>query len=291
MPRRLRVHVPGACYHVTLRGNHQQDIFFSGDDRRLIGLITERAIGKYGARVHAYCWMSNHIHLLVQVGVEPLGCTMRQIASEFARAMQLKLSTTGHFFERRYHAVLVDVDEYFKELVRYIHLNPVRARLVADPAEYPWSSHRTYVGARTETWVTVDFALSLFGSARARALDAYREFLRAAGAEEWEPPVAEESRDELELDEFAQVAAREDVVPRSRQTLAELIAEACRRFDVRLEELSSEARNPYVSRVRAWIANQAVKRHVASLAAVARAMKRNEATLREAIRRYPAEVE
>ncbi len=91
--------------------------------------------------------MTNHLHLLMQVQDVPLSNPMRNIASEFARAMQRKLETTGHFFERRYHASLVDTDAYLLELIRYTHLNPVRAGIVAQPALYPWSSHHAYVGA------------------------------------------------------------------------------------------------------------------------------------------------
>lgn len=291
MPRQLRVHVPGGFYHVTLRGNHRRDIFFADEDRALLNKITARAIESYGARLHAYCWMTNHLHFLVQVGVQALSDPMRNIASEFARAMQIKLATTGHFFERRYHATVVDTDSYMKELVRYIHLNPVSSCVVSDPARYPWSSHHAYVGARSESWVTTDFALGMFGQTRERAIDAYRAFVRAADALEWQPTRMKGTHLTFTTDRFTTEATNARAPVRTRQTLVELMEEACRRFEVTADELGSSARNPYLSKVRAWIANQAVKRRIATLAAVARVLARNEATLREAIQRYPAEVE
>src|ERR1700741_1204574 len=136
MGRPLRLHLPGGFYHTTLRGNHREDIFTVDSDRGLLNTIVEFALSKHGARIHAYCWMTNHLHMLVQVGEEPLSALMRRIASGHARAYQANRKTPGHLFERRYHAVLVDADAYLMELVRYIHLNPVRARLVDSPHEY-----------------------------------------------------------------------------------------------------------------------------------------------------------
>jgi REP element-mobilizing transposase RayT len=166
VPRRLRIHVHGGFYHVTLRGNHQRAIFFAESDPLLLNDIVARALQPHQVRLHAYCWMTNHIHLLLQVNETPLGCFMRQVASEFARRMQWHLPTSGHFFERRYHATLVDTDVYLKALVRYIHLNPVEAGLCADPAEYRWSSHHEYLGDRQGSWITTDFVLREFGSTR-----------------------------------------------------------------------------------------------------------------------------
>ena len=95
-----------------------------------------------------YCLTSNHVHLLIQVGDQPLGKIMRHIASEYARRMQARLDTTGHFFERRYHATLVDADSYLLELLRYTHCNPVKAGLVSDANLWQFGSakHRQALG-------------------------------------------------------------------------------------------------------------------------------------------------
>ena len=130
-------------------------------------------------RVHAYCWMSNHVHMLVQVADIPLGRAIMRIAGRYAREMQRHRATTGHFFERRYRAILVDADSYLLELIRYIHLNPVRAGIVQDPSAYRWSGHRTYLGLETTPWLTTDFALSLFAGELAAARERYRQFVLA----------------------------------------------------------------------------------------------------------------
>jgi putative transposase len=293
MPRRLRVHQDGGFYHVTLRGNHQRAIFFADSDRHLLNAIVARTIEKFDARLHAYCWMTNHLHLLMQVGVKPLANPMRDIAAGYARAMQLKLQTTGHFFERRYHATLVDADAYLLELIRYIHMNPVRAGLVTDARVYPWSSHHAYLGARNEPWVTTGFALGMFSDDRARAVPAYRNFVGSSADTAWIGSMSSNGGVESVLGnaEFIARLRNKASAPIVRQTLTELLSEACRRFQVEPGQLQSEVRDPHVTKVRAWIARQASERHVATLAAVARALGRNEATLRYAMRAYPNECE
>jgi REP element-mobilizing transposase RayT len=110
MPRKPRLHVDGGHYHVILRGNHRQSIFFNAADRLAFAELVAENIERFGMRVHAFCWMSNHVHLLMQVGAFPLARAMMRIASRFARGMQRNQQTTGHFFERRYRAILVDAD-------------------------------------------------------------------------------------------------------------------------------------------------------------------------------------
>lgn len=290
MGRKPRIHFPGAFYHVTLRGNHQQKIFAAEHDRALLNVIVARAIAKYGTRLHAYCWMSNHLHLLMQVATEPLSNPMRDLAGEFSRAMQAKLAITGHFFERRYYANLVDTDVYLKELVRYIHLNPVTAGIVDDPSRFPWSSHHVYLGSRFEPWVTTDFVLGLFGSSRKAAIEAYIQFVASEHARDWEPPVAPLDVNGLFERNIARALA-DPVRVASSKTLDDLVAEACDRFETTKAMLAGRDRSAHLAQVRAWIGHQAVKQKIGRLSEVARLLSRDESTLREAIRRYSVEAE
>ena len=163
-PRLPRLHVPGGWYHVVLRGNHREDIFSTDEGRLVLNDMVAEAIGKHGARVHAFCWMTNHLHALVHIGDAHLGKLMKRIAARYSRYRHRRLSTTGHLFERCYRAWLVDADAYFIALLRYIHLNPIAARMASAVDEYPWSSHRAYAGKDVLSWLTIDFGLSLFGS-------------------------------------------------------------------------------------------------------------------------------
>ena len=282
--RPLRIHVPGGFYHATLRGNHRQDIFRHDGERTLLNTIVARAIGTCGAQVHAFCWMSNHIHLLIQVGGEPLSRIMHRIASEYARAFQLSLHTTGHLFENRYFATLVDSDAYLLEVVRYVHQNPVRARMVAIADQYRWSSHRAYAGSGGEPWVTTDFALGMLSADRARALVLYRAFIG-------ESPPAEIAKQLGQLDDGAPLLGRPGFVSRyapqdaQRTQLAAIIAKACDQYGVTMLQLQSPSRAAPLVAARIWIAGQAIGGNRISLSAVARSLHRDESTLREALQR------
>ena len=131
MPRKPRLHVPGGLYHVILRGNDRQAIYFSRADRRRWMRLLGEGIDRYRCRVHAYCWMTNHVHMAVQVSDVPLHRLMHWLAMTYSRQTNQRLGRTGHLFERRYRSKLVDADSYLLELVRYIHLNPVKAPAAA----------------------------------------------------------------------------------------------------------------------------------------------------------------
>jgi len=289
MPRPPRIHLPGGFYHATLRGNHRQDIFLQDCERTLLNKIVARALEKQRARLHAYCWMTNHLHFLVQVGETPLGKLMQQIASEYARAFQSKLETTGHLFENRYYATMVDTDAYLLEALRYVHQNPVRAKLVCNAADYPWSSHQTYLGHAVEPWVTTDFALAQFSSDRARAVVRYRSFVD-------EIPPAEIAEERSALENGAPLLGNPDFlakhVPKARAPLLEtIIADACRHFSVTLADLRSPLRTSRIVAARAWIAHTAIRDGAAKMAAIARELNRDESTLRSAIRSHTKDIE
>lgn len=288
MPRRLRIHVPGGFYHVTLRGNHRQDIFFASEHRQWLEDIVAEVIARFAARVHAYCWMTNHIHLLVQVGEAPLGRIMLAIASRYARKVQASFQTTGHLFERRHDAKLVDADAYLLVLLRYIHLNPVRACMVAAAHDYPWSSHRAYLGRVVTPWLTTDFALSTFHRESARAVAAYQQFVDDAAVHGPSPFLGLNANDSRILgdDRFIEKNLGVGWRPRSARTLEQVAEEVCRELSVTLAELESRSARRVLARARALVAHRCLNGRIASLAQVARRFGRDESTVRESMRRY-----
>lgn len=286
MTRRPRVHAPFGFYHVTLRGNHQQPVFFKDEHREWLNEIVATAIERHGALVHGYCWMTNHVHLVVQVGHTPLGQIVQLIAGRYARKVQAHLKTTGHLFENRYHAKLVDEDAYLLALLRYVHLNPVEAQLVRSPLEYAWSSHRAYAGQADTTWVTTDFALSMLASDRRRAIEAFLDFVHpdAAGktAGSRTKPISEQP---IPLADIAWSAAPPPARSPTGRSLDDVIDEVCRELSVSRSALESpDAR--YLAKARALVTHRCLRERVATLAAVARHFDRDESTLRESLRRY-----
>ena len=289
MARSLRLHVPGGFYHVTLRGNHRCPVFYAARDRDLLDRIVERSLKELNARLHAYCWMTNHIHLLLQVADAPLGQIMQRIASHYARVVQQNLQTTGHLFERRYHALLVDADNYLLTLLRYIHFNPVRAGLARDPALYPWSSHCVYLGLREQGWITTDFALGLFAPRRDAARARYSEFMGIASPDRWGSGALtpnDKNGQILGSDEFVACVTRRSASPGTRRTLEDLFDECAQRFRCSKALLVSANRNRRLSTARAWIALEAASAGIATVSAVAREMRRSEAAIRRLMQRH-----
>jgi len=177
MARKQRIHYPGAFYHVILRGNAGDPIFFSDNDRYRLYLILQYAVEKFSCRIHAYCLMRNHIHLVMQAEDVPLSRIMQNISLRFTKWINYTQSRTGHLFQGRYKALLVDADAYLLELVRYVHLNPLRAGACTIPGEYAWSGHRGYLGVEQIPWLTTELALSMFSSRKDQALAAYELFI------------------------------------------------------------------------------------------------------------------
>ena len=177
MPRKPRIHLPGGFYHVMLRGNGGQDIFLDPQDGRLFLDILAEAAGRFGLRIHAWCLMPNHAHLLLQVGADPLARVMQRLTQRYTSRINKREDRAGHLFQGRYKAVLVDADSYLLELVRYIHLNPVRAGLAASPDAWRWSSHRAYLGRESLAFLSTDDLLGRFAGQRKTAIKRYRAFI------------------------------------------------------------------------------------------------------------------
>lgn len=186
MARRPRIHFPGATYHVILRGNNKQDIFTCDRERyRFYSLIRE-GVERFGHQVLAYCLMSNHLHLAIQVADVPLADIVQNFSFRYTRYFNFRHERIGHLFHGRYKAIIIDTEAYFRELIRYIHLNPVRARLVTDPAEYPWSGHCGYLGLQDVPWLARDEGLAHFGWSEKRAVQEYDSFVkRGISPAEW----------------------------------------------------------------------------------------------------------
>ena len=164
MARPLRVDYPGAFYHVINRGNNQENIFKNKRDKEKFLEYLEKAHQRFSIIIHTYCLMSNHYHLLVQTPEPNLSVAMQWINVSYATYFNKKRDRQGHLFQGRFKAILIDADEYLTHLSRYIHLNPVRAKMVETPDEYPWSSYPAFIGKpKTLKSFESDRLLSYFG--------------------------------------------------------------------------------------------------------------------------------
>lgn len=170
MARPLRIEFAGALYHVTARGNERRDIFFSDDDRlRFLSSLSE-VCADFNWRCHAYCQMTNHYHLLVETLDANLSKGMRHLNGVYTQTINRRHRRVGHLFQGRFKGILVEKETYLLELARYIVLNPVRARMVAQARDWVWSSYRATVGLTlAPPFLTTDWLLSAFGAERTEA--------------------------------------------------------------------------------------------------------------------------
>ncbi|PHQ78968.1 MAG: hypothetical protein COB66_07785, partial [Coxiella sp. (in: Bacteria)] len=163
MPRKPRQHVPNAFYHVYNRGINKQNIFQDHQDRRIMYRYIGDSIDKYDSKIHAFCLMANHYHLLAQTGDIPLGKFIHHFSSRYTRYFNKKYGRSGYLFESRYKGIILDKEGYLLTLMRYIHLNPVRAKLVESPEDYQWSSHNLYLNKSFLSWLTMNEIIEHFG--------------------------------------------------------------------------------------------------------------------------------
>ena len=288
MPRPPRLHVPGGHYHVILRGNHRQVLFATAADRHVLNGICAEVIQRFSARVHAFCWMSNHLHALVQIADRPLGPLMQRIAMRFSRHRHKALRTSGHLFERRYKARLVDVDAYFLTLLRYIHLNPVKAHIVVDPAHYPWSSHRAYLGIQSAPWLTTDFGLSLFSTDPVRARNLYRRFMASPSDDDVsESNTHPKDPRVLGTDEFLNRISAPLYQRKSALSLEQLATRLCQSHNITVELLRSLSRARSLTAIHIQFARDAIQLRIATLSDVARFLHRDPSALTKLLARYP----
>lgn len=178
MARPLRVEYPGAYYHVIHRGNADENIFISNRDREKFLENLGKAVERYEIKIHTYCLMTNHYHLLVETPQANLSRAIKWINVSYAAYFNRKRHRRGHVFQGRFKSILVDADEYLKHLSRYIHLNPLRAQMVEALSGYAWSSYPAFIGkAKVPVWLESDWLLGLFGKSRKAAAKNYRDFV------------------------------------------------------------------------------------------------------------------
>lgn len=179
MARPTRVHFPGAVYHVIARGNNRESVFLSDADKSYYLKLLARYKLKYPYSLYAYILMDNHLHLLLAVKEQPLARIMQGIQQSYTQYFNKVHARVGHVFQQRYKALLCRSDSYLLTLLRYIHLNPVRAGLSAG-VDYPWSSHRYYL-AGTGDFVDFDYILKILSVDKKNALIQYAQILNSGG--------------------------------------------------------------------------------------------------------------
>ena len=178
MARPLRIEFSGALYHVTSRGDGRDAIYVHDRDRQVWLEVLGRVCERFNWVVHAFCQMGNHYHLLVETPDGNLAKGMRQLNGVYTQRFNQTHSRVGRVFQGRYKAILVQKEAYLLDLSRYVVLSPVRARLVQEAGDWPWSNYRATAGMTpAPEWLELDRILAAFGERLQEAQAAYRGFV------------------------------------------------------------------------------------------------------------------
>lgn len=180
MPRQNRLNVPGCIFHIISRGIERKKIFLDDKDREDFLERLSGALSKTGYQCYAWALMSNHFHLLLRSSQAPISDLMRSLMSGYAVCFNIRHKRRGVLFQNRYKSILCQEDAYLSQLVRYIHLNPIRAKVVLDLnalKRYPWTGHSVIMGKVKREFQEVNEILSLFGTKKGKALSSYSDFL------------------------------------------------------------------------------------------------------------------
>ena len=177
MARQLRILFPGAVYHVTSRGNERKNIFKDDMDRKMLLKIVGEAKGKYDFKIFAFTLMSNHYHFIFKTEKTNLSLIMQHINTSYGIYFNRMYKRNGHLFQSRFKSILVEHGPDIKEVVRYTHLNPIRARMCDKLTDYPWTSHHQYTMTREKGIADVEHILEYFGDTRKKAIAAYEEYM------------------------------------------------------------------------------------------------------------------
>lgn len=325
MPRQARLDVPGALHHIMVRGINKTNIFEDDQDkaRFLERLGSNIADGQ--CSVYAWVLMDNHVHILFKSGKHGISAVMRKLLTWYAQYFNRRHNRTGHLFENRYKSILCDEENYLLALVRYIHLNPIRANIVKSIEEldgYSWSGHRAIIGKADSTWMDRNQVLNEFGGTKRKAVNEYRRFIREGLGEGRNPALtggglvrsqggwsrvlglqrkgAREESDERILGggDFVHAVIREAEERHLRQTklrrggknVQDIIREECKRLGVSPGELIKGSRRKRISAARINIAARCKEEIGLSGAEIARRLGVNTTSINRALAKREADL-
>jgi len=250
----------------------------------------QEGIERYGHRVLAFCLMTNHIHLALQVGEVSLSRILQNLTFRYTRWFNWRLKRSGHLFQGRYKSVLVDADSYLLELGAYIHLNPVRASMVATAKAYPWSSHSAYLGNESIPWLNTDYILTQFSPELSTARRQFAEFVtercKDGHQEEFYGKGSMDSR-VMGEDRFVEnVLEKTEIIPIRKPGIAEVLQVVMKIYDLQEEELAAPGQKRLQSEARSMAAWAVQKLTDEPLTKLAVRLGRDPSSLSAAIRRF-----
>ena len=279
MARRPRVFAPGLLYHVIVRGNQRRKTFRCDDDYKAYLDRLEHYRAKFHLRIYAYCLMPNHVHLLLESGTAPLGKFMQGLQQSYTQYFNRSYRKVGHIFQGRYKAIICDKDKYLLALLRYIHLNPVRAGLAKRPRGYAHSGHRSYlIDDGTAKIIDTRPILELLGGK-----EAYERFvLDGMGEDHNEEYYGVQDQRFLGEEGFGEEISREageQEQPKRKKSIETDFQEIAKRLDTTPELLRGSDRRWEISAKRAKAVAALVREQGHSVSEVGKFLRRDQANI------------
>ncbi len=244
-----------------LRGIAGRNIFIDDKDRIRLCLFLQAAIEKHCFLIHAFCFMDNHLHFILEPTLNPLHECVHAFASRYAQYFNRRHKKHGYLFQDRFLSILIDDGMYLQKLIRYIHLNPIEAFLTQLPEEYRWSSHRAYLGIDDYAWLTKEIILSRFGDFPSEALNKFAQFIK---------PLPEVTKDAKEILKSINVGiyGSNDFIKETSPILLKTsqvftagvlpletaVNNVCSRFQVNINDLSSSSKLKHIVNARSVLA-------------------------------------
>ncbi len=276
MARRPRLFAAGLLYHVIVRGNQRQKTFTSDEDFNAYLDRLDRYRAKCQVRIYAYCLMPNHAHLLLETGSTPLSKFMQGLQQSYTQYYNRTHRKVGHVFQGRYKAIICDQEQYLLALIRYIHLNPVRAGLVIRPERYPYSGHRDYLINGTPKISEPGSVLKVLGGKKR-----YEKFVLDGIGESHNSEYYEvEDQRFLGDEKFAEEVSREAGEKRDRKpkkSIETALREIARRLAIPAEILTGKDRRWMVTKKRAEAVTELVRENGYRVTEVAAFLRRDPA--------------
>lgn len=303
MPRQARIEAPGILYHVIARGIERKEIFKDPDDYEFFLSRLGRVLTDTETKCLAFCLMPNHVHLLIKSGLIPISTVMRRLLTGYAVCFNRKYERAGHLFQNRYKSIICQEESYLLTLIRYIHLNPMRAGLISGTEgldSYLYAGHRALTGREEFDWYDASLALSCFGGNVAKARHAYLDFLGVATDEDekqvlegggkirslgfqaaipWEPPVFDERiLGDSDFVRSLTTLSAEPIDAIHAQT-DEIMDKVGKRYGLSVEQIKGAGKSGDLNEARALITYLAVVRLGMSFAATAGIMNLHRSTV------------
>lgn len=201
MARQSRLHSLTGVYHIMMRGNEKKDIFIDNEDKNkfLNVLFDKKIVSQY--KLYAYCLMNNHVHLILNECDEALDVCLKRINVSYAHYFNKKYSRVGHLFQDRFKSECIDSDEYLLSAIRYVHNNPVKAKISGKPDDYRWSSYNSYLYTTDYSLlVDSDEILSLFSSNTKLAARGFIQFSQKSSVDCFIDYPVDEDKNEILID-------------------------------------------------------------------------------------------